>query len=392
MSVLGGVTVLSLEQAVAAPLATRHLADLGARVLKLERPGTGDFARHYDGAVDGASSYFVWLNRGKESFTLDLKHPAGRAALERMVALADVFVHNLGPGALERLGLSLPALRERHPRLITCAISGYGEDGPFASRKAYDLLIQAETGLIDLTGTPEASAKVGISIADIAAGMYAFSGVLAALYARASSGRGTHLDISMLESLGEWLGAPWYYARYGGRAPGRHGTDHATIAPYGAFACAGGERVFLGVQNEREWQRLCSEVLGRPELADDPRFCDNTHRVAHRDALRGLVGEVFAALPADEVTRRLDAARIAYARLRPLERFTDHPQFAARDRVRSVAAGGRQVDALLPPFNLAGMAPAMGDVPELGRDTDAVLAWAGLSEAEIRALHDEGAA
>ncbi len=392
MSVLRGVTVLSLEQAVAAPLATRHLADLGARVLKLERPGSGDFARHYDGSVGGASSYFVWLNRGKESFTLDLKHPSGRMALERMIPRADVVLHNLGPGALERLGLSLADMRARHPRLVTCAVSGYGDDGPFASRKAYDLLIQAETGLIDLTGTPDAAAKVGISIADIAAGMYAFSGVLAALLARASSGRGTHVDISMLESLGEWLGAPWYYARYGGRAPGRHGTDHATIAPYGAFACAGGERVFLGVQNEREWQRLCSEVLTMPALTGDPRFSDNTARVAHRDELRAILDGVFRARSADEVTDGLDAARIAYARLRPLERFTDHPQLAARDRVRRIRAEGRPVDALLPPFNLAGVDPVMGDVPELGRDTDAVLAWAGLSPDEIRELHDEGVA
>lgn len=390
MKPLEGTTVLSLEQAVAAPLASRHLADLGARVLKLERPAVGDFARHYDASVHGESSYFVWLNRSKESFTLDLKHPRGTDVLERIVARVDVLLHNLGPGALERLGLSLHELRGRHPALVTCAISGYGGVGPFADRKAYDLLIQAETGLIDLSGTPANPAKVGISIADISAGTYAFSAILAALLGRHRTGQGAHIDISMLESLGEWLGAPWYYARYGGRAPGRHGTHHATIAPYGEFTCAGGERLFLGIQNEREWRRFCRSVLQRPELADDARFDTNSERVAHRAELWALIEDAFESTSAEALARKLDDERIANARLRSVERFAEHPQLRGRNRVSRTAAGGAEVEALLPPFNISNADPVMGDVPSLGRDTDSVLAWAGYTAVEIARLHAEG--
>ncbi|MEV5704026.1 CaiB/BaiF CoA-transferase family protein [Actinoallomurus sp. NPDC052274] len=374
---LRGVTVVALEQAVAAPFATRQLADLGARVIKIERPGAGDFARGYDETVRGMSSHFVWLNRGKESVVLDVKDPAGRATLHRIVDRADVLVQNLAPGAAERLGLIPDELRRRNPRLITCGISGYGDAGPYRAKKAYDLLVQCEAGVLSVTGTPEEPVKVGISVADIAAGMYAYSGILTALYEREHTGRGTDLSVAMLEALGEWMGYPYYYAAYGGTPPARTGAEHATIAPYGPHRTGDGHQVFIGLQNEREWAALCEHVLRRPELARDARFARNSLRVEHRAELTALIEDAFADATADEAVRRLDEAGIANARLRSMEEFAGHPQLAARDRWRQVGSPVGPVDALLPPVTVAGREPRMGAVPALGEHTAAVLAEFG---------------
>ncbi|GAA4605041.1 CaiB/BaiF CoA-transferase family protein [Actinoallomurus liliacearum] len=374
---LRGVTVVALEQAVAAPFATRQLADLGARVIKIERPGAGDFARGYDETVRGMSSHFVWLNRGKESVVLDVKDPAGRAALHRIVDRADVLVQNLAPGAAERLGLIPGELRSRNPRLITCGISGYGDAGPYRAKKAYDLLVQCEAGVLSVTGTPEEPAKVGISVADIAAGMYAYSGILTALYERERTGRGTDLSVAMLEALGEWMGYPYYYAAYGGTPPGRTGAEHATIAPYGPHRTGDGHQVFIGLQNEREWAALCEHVLRRPELARDERFARNSLRVEHRAELTALIEDAFADATTDEAVRRLDEAGIANARLRSMEEFAGHPQLAARDRWRQVGSPVGPLNALLPPVTVAGREPRMGAVPALGEHTAAVLAEFG---------------
>ncbi|MCY4598322.1 MAG: CaiB/BaiF CoA-transferase family protein, partial [Acidobacteria bacterium] len=334
---LDGITVVALEQAVAAPFATRQLADLGARVIKVERPGTGDFARAYDTAVHGLSSHFVWLNRSKESLTLDLKRPEAADALRRLIARADVFVQNLAPGAAERLGLGADALRADHARLIVCGLSGYGASGPYRDRKAYDLLVQAESGVMSITGTPDECVKVAIPVADLAAGMYAYTGMLTALFARERTGEGASIEVSMLEALGEWMGFPLHYTLYGGTPPPRSGPRHATIAPYGPYACAGGEAVLLGIQNEREWVRFCADVLGRPELAADPRFDTSARRGANREALDRLIDGVFAGLTAAAAIERLDAADIANARLNTVEQFAAHPQLAARERWREVA-------------------------------------------------------
>ncbi|GAB3959416.1 CaiB/BaiF CoA-transferase family protein [Actinoallomurus acanthiterrae] len=374
---LRDVTVVSLEQAVAAPFATRQLADLGARVIKVERPGGGDFARGYDETVNGMSSHFVWLNRGKESVVLDVKDPAGRAVLHRMIGRADVLVQNLAPGAAERLGLIPEELRHRHPRLITCGISGYGDSGPYRSKKAYDLLVQCEAGVLSVTGTPEEPAKVGISIADIAAGMYAYSGILTALYERERTGRGTDLSVSMLEALAEWMGYPYYYAAHGGTPPPRTGARHATIAPYGPHTAGDGHQVFFGLQNEREWAALCTHVLRRPDLVEDERFARNSSRVEHREELTALIEEAFADATAEEAIRRLDEAGIANARLRSMEEFAAHPQLAARDRWRQVGSPAGPLGALLPPVTVAGQEPRMGAIPALGEHTAAVLAEFG---------------
>ncbi len=386
MRPLDGITVVTVEQAVAAPLATRHLADLGARVIKAERPGEGDFARGYDGTVRGLSSYFVWLNRSKESLTLDLKHPRAREIMARLVARADVFVQNLAPGAAERLGLGAAELAARHPRLIVCGISGYGDTGPCRDRKAYDLLIQSEAGLLSVTGTPETPSKAGISIADIAAGMYAYSGILSALFRRERTGQGARIEVSMLEALAEWMGTPLYYAHYGGRAPERTGASHATIYPYGPFRTGDGRSVMLGVQNEREWHALCRLVLGRPEVADDPRFASNPARVAHREAVTRLIEEVFAGLTADQAVARLDAAQIANARVNNLEEVWCHPQLAARGRWREVKTPAGPIAALLPPATLSTSEARMEPVPALGEHTDSVLAGLGYSPEEIARL------
>jgi crotonobetainyl-CoA:carnitine CoA-transferase CaiB-like acyl-CoA transferase len=377
---LDGVLVVALEQAVAAPFATRQLADLGARVIKIERPGGGDFARGYDQTVQGQSSYFVWLNRGKESVVLDLKDDSDRALLGRLIDQADVFVQNLAPGAADRAGLGAAALRADRPRLIHCSISGYGPDGPYRMKKAYDLLVQCETGLVMSTGTPEVPSKAGISIADIATGMYAFSGVLAALYDRERTGCGATIQVAMLDALGELAMQPAYFSRYGGEPPRRTGARHPSISPYGPFKVSGGS-VFFGIQNEREWLILCRDVLRQPALAADPRFATNPDRVAHNDELTAIIEESLAALTADEASRALEAAGIASARLRTPEEFTRHPQLDARHRWRQVHTPGGDIAALLPPVEVAGQNPVMGPVPALGEHTEAVRAEFGTAPA-----------
>jgi itaconate CoA-transferase len=374
---LAGVTVVSLEQAVAAPFATRQLADLGARVIKVERAGAGDFARGYDQAVLGQASYFVWLNRGKESVELDVKSERGQRVLAALLARADVFVQNLAPGAADRLGLSAPTLRTRHPRLICCSVSGYGPDGPYASKKAYDLLVQCEAGLLSVTGTPDTPAKAGISVADIAAGMYAYAGVLTALYERERTGHGSAFEVAMLDALGEWMSQPVLFSGYSGQPPLRTGARHASISPYGPYRVADG-RVFIGLQNDREWVVLCADVLRRPELAADPRFATNTDRVAHDEQLTAIIEAALADMSADEAETMLDAAGIATARLRTPAEFAAHPQLAARDRWRDVATPAGPVRALLPPVTTPGREPAMSRVPALGEHTAAILAELGL--------------
>ena len=386
---LDGITVISVEQAVAAPYATRQLADLGARVIKVERPGDGDFARGYDTSVNGLSSYFVWLNRSKESVTLDLKMPDGRTILEALLARADVFVHNLAPGAIERLGFGPAALADRLPRLISCTISGYGSSGPWADRKAYDLLVQAETGLLSITGSAEGAARVGISVADIAAGMYAYSGVLTALLQRAMSGRVSAVEVSLFEALAEWMGAPANFTRYGGTTPERVGSAHATIAPYGTYATADGV-ILLAVQNEREWERLCTDVLLRPALASDARFATNPSRVAERPALDAVILERFATMPTVEVEDVLTRAGIANGRMNTMAEFLDHPVLRARDRWSSIGTPNGPVDALIPPAVLGGVEPRMGAVPAIGEHTQRILRELGFDQARIRSLRSAG--
>jgi itaconate CoA-transferase len=376
---LDGLVVVALEQAVAAPFATRQLADLGARVIKIERPGRGDFARDYDSTVHGLSSHFVWLNRGKQSIALDVKDPAGREILDRLIARADVFVQNLAPDAARRLGIDAAHLTAAHERLISCDISGYGPGGPYSDRKAYDLLIQCESGLVSITGTPDTPSKAGISVADIAAGMYAYSGILAALYDRVRTGRGQAVEVSMLEALGEWMGFPYLYSRYGGSEPQRAGASHATIAPYGPVATATGQTVNVGLQNEREWAAFCAGVLHRPDLVDDPRFTGNAARVAHTGALSEIIAGVFAQLPFDTARDRLDRAGIAWAQQRTVAEFADHPQLRSRERWRTVATPGGDVEMTLPPVT-AGWDPVLGPVPALGENDDDVLAWLAAAE------------
>jgi itaconate CoA-transferase len=376
---LSGVTVVALEQAVAAPFATRQLADLGARVIKVERPAGGDFARGYDTAVRGQSSYFTWLNRGKESIELDVKSEHGRRVMRALLARADVFVQNLAPGAAERIGCGAAELTARHPRLICCSISGYGPDGPYAAKKAYDLLVQCEAGLLSITGTPGQPAKAGISVADIAAGMYAFSGVLTALYERERAGHGSILDVALLDALGEWMSAPYYYHVCGGNPVRRTGARHAFISPYGPYAAADGE-VFIGLQNDREWAVLCERVLGRPELTDDPRFRTNPDRFDHDAELTPIIEGALAGRPADAVVALLDEAGIASARMRSPAEFAAHPQLAARDRWREVDSPGGPVPALLPPVTVPGREAAMGPIPAAGQHTRAILSELGLPD------------
>ncbi|WP_030896384.1 MULTISPECIES: CaiB/BaiF CoA transferase family protein [unclassified Streptomyces] len=387
---LSGVTVVSLEQAVAAPYATRQLADLGARVIKVERPGGGDFARRYDTTVHGHSSYFVWLNRSKESLTLDLKDPRGREILHELLDSADVFVQNLAPGAADRLGLDVATLTDRRPRLIPCTISGYGTTGPWAGRKAYDLLVQCQTGLVSLTGTPEGTARTGISVADIAAGMYAYSGVLTALYTRAVTGEAHPVEVSLFEALAEWMGQPAYYTRHGGTPPPRIGTQHATIAPYGTYPAADGKEVLFSIQNEREWAALCTGFLGRPELVDDPRFATASDRVTHREELNAIVAARFARSGSDEILKDLEALGIACAGVNDVAAFLDHPVLAARGRWTEVAVPGATVEALLPPADLAGLPARMDPVPAVGEHTEAILGELGRTEEEVAALRVDG--
>ncbi|MGW4350045.1 CaiB/BaiF CoA transferase family protein [Streptomyces sp. NPDC004690] len=387
---LTGVTVVSVEQAVAAPFATRQLADLGARVIKVERPGGGDFARRYDTTVHGQSSYFVWLNRSKESVTLDLKTELGRQVLEELLTTADVFVQNLAPGAAARLGLDNASLTARHPSLIACTVSGYGTTGPWADRKAYDLLVQCQTGLVSLTGTPEESARVGVSIADIAAGMYAYSGILTALYTRAVTGVARAVEVSLFEALAEWMSQPASYTRHGGTQPPRIGTQHATIAPYGAYPAADGKQVLFSVQNEREWTALCERFLQRPELAHDPRFATGSDRVAHREELNAVIRERFARSSADEAMKVLDGAGIACAGVNDVREFIEHPVLAGRGRWQDVSIPGAVVPALRPPADLAGVEPRMDPVPAAGEHTERILTELGLSAARIEELRADG--
>lgn len=384
------LTVVSLEQAVAAPLATRHLADLGARVIKIERPGQGDFARAYDATVHGLSSYFVWLNRSKESLTLDLARPGGREIFDRLIARADVFVQNVGPGVATKLGTDPAALAARDPRLIVCTISGYGASGPYAGRKAYDLLVQSEVGLLSITGSPDAPAKTGISVADIAAGMYAYSGILAALAAREHHGRGAVLTTSLFDALGEWMSAPAAYTEYGGSAPTASGAAHASIAPYGPFGTRDGDRVFLAVQNAREWTRLCRDVLRRPSLEADPRFASNPARVANRPALDAEIETVTSSLAAAELVARLEAADIGHAQLNTMADFQQHAQLQARGRWQSVETPAGPVRALRPPLEIEGHQPRMDPVPALGQQTDAILAELGFGSDRISTWREEG--
>ena len=391
MRPLDGITVVALEQVIAGPFATRQLAELGARVIKIERPGTGDAARSYDHTVQGQSSHFVWTNRSKESLTLDVKHPAAQPILGKLISRADVFLQNLAPGAADRLGLGAQALRERHPRLIWCGISGYGPSGPYAEKKAYDLLVQCEAGVLSVTGTAEAPSKAGIPVADIAAGMYAFSSILAALLRRERTGEGATLDITMFEALGEWMGFPAYFTAYGGSPPARSGAHHATIAPYGPFPAGDGGNVFLSVQNEREFDRFCAMVLGNGALASDPRFASGPARLANREVLHLEIERVFSRLTAAQVVQRLEAAEIANARLNDMAGFWRHPQLDARSRWTKVGSPGGTIDALKPPFNLSGFEPRMDAVPTLGEHTRAVLGELGYPDAEIERLAAEGA-
>jgi itaconate CoA-transferase len=383
---LAGITVIALEQALSAPFCTRQLADLGARVIKIERPGSGDFARGYDERVRGLSSYFVWSNRSKESFTLDVKHARAGEILRRLLQRADVLVQNLAPGAARRLSLDYETLQPAHPRLIVCDISGYGNSGPYRDKKAYDLLVQSESGFLSITGTPADPCKAGISIADISASMYAYSGVLAALLQRERTGCGGRVEVSMLETMAEWMSYALYYGYEGAAPPARTGAAHAIIYPYGPFPAGDGQLVMLGLQNEREWVRFCAEVLRQPQLASDPRFASNSRRVAARTALYAIIVEAFAPLSAQQVLARLDAAQIANARLNELREVWQHPQLAARGRWTTVPTPAGAVSALLPPGLPAGVAPRMDAVPAVGEHTDAILRELGYSASAIEEL------
>jgi itaconate CoA-transferase len=378
---LAGTLVVALEQAVAVPFATRQLADLGARVIKIERPAGGDFARGYDTTVRGLSSHFVWLNRGKESLTLDLKRPEAQLVLSRLLEQADVFVQNLAPGAAERLDLGAETLRQKYPRLITCSLTGYGSSGPYASKKAYDLLVQSEVGLLSITGTEDTPSKVGLSMADIAGGMYAYSGILAALLQREHTGEGTALEVSLFDALGEWMGYAMYYTM-GGSPPARTGASHATIAPYGPYQTKD-EKVIFGIHNSREWAAFCSIVLERPELGDDPRFQTNKLRVEHRAAMDSAILDVFRNLSAAEVIERLDRAEIANAGINSVSQFIEHPQLAARNSWRQVASPAGPVPALIPPVRMRGVDPTMGAIPELGQHSESILVELGFDGGTI---------
>jgi itaconate CoA-transferase len=391
MRPLAGITVVALEQVIAGPFATRQLAELGARVIKIERPQGGDPARGYDSTVKGLSSHFAWVNRSKESLTLDVKRGEAKEILARLIEKADVFLHNLAPGAVERLGLGADDLRRRHPQLIWCGISGYGPAGPYASKKAYDLLVQCEAGLLSVTGTPETPVKAGIPAADIAAGMYAFASILAALVRRMRSNEGATIDVTMLESLGEWMGFPSLFTAYGGAAPPRSGPYHATIVPYGPFTAGDGETVFLGVQNEREFAAFCDRVLEKPSLKSDERFSSGPARFRNREAFHREVESVFRGLRASEIVARLEAADIANARLNDMLGFWRHPQLEARGRWAKVGSPGGALDMLKPPFNLSGFEPRMEPIPALGEHTRAILGELGYTKEVLDAFAASGA-
>lgn len=383
---LEGITVVSLEHAIAAPFCTRQLADLGARVIKIERPGVGDFARAYDARVKGQASHFVWTNRSKESLTLDLKNEDAMAALRQLIAKADVLVQNLAPGATARMGLAYEDLKQAHPGLIVCDISGYGEDGPYRDKKAYDLLIQSEAGFLSITGTQDTPSKAGNSVADIAAGMYAYTNILSALLLRGKTGQGSHIDVSMLEALGEWMGYPMYYAFEGATPPARSGASHASIYPYGPFPAGDGGIIMLGLQNEREWKVFCDKVLLQADLATDARFASNALRNQNREALRGLIVSAFAALSTDQVEQRLEEAQIANARMNDMAGLWAHPQLKSRGRWRDVGSPVGMLPALLPPGRNSAFDYRMDPIPKVGEHTDAILQELGLSQEAVQAL------
>src|SRR5262245_14458543 len=391
MRPLEGITVVSLEQAVAAPFATRHLADLGARVIKIERPKVGDFARDYDQTVKGLSSHFVWLNRSKESLTLDIKHAKAADVLRRLLERADVFVQNLAPGAAQRLGYSAGALLSLYPRLIVCDMSGYGDSGPYAAKKAYDLLVQSEAGVLSVTGTAETPSKVGISIADIATGMYAYSGILTALLQREKTGKGGRVEVTMLEALAEWMGYPLYYTHFSGAAPPRTGPDHATIVPYGRYRTGDGKSVMLGLQSEREWGTFCEKVLGQPALATDARYNSNSKRNERRAEIAALVDKVFLSLTTQQVIEKLDAAGIANAHMNTPEEVWAHEQLRARNRWRDMDSPRGKLPTLLPPATHDGFDARIGGVPEVGEHTERILREIGLTDTQIAALNTDGA-
>ena len=377
---LSGITVVSLEQAIAAPLASRHLADWGARVIKLERPGKGDFCRDYDYVMQGMSSQFAWTNRSKESLALDVKSSEGKRVLEALLPHADVFLQNLAPGAAKRLGLDAATLVARFPRLIACDISGYGSGGPYGEKKAYDLLVQCEAGFLSVNGTEEQPAKCGVAVADIATGMYVVNGVLMALFNRERTGKGTAFEVSLFDSMTEWMSYPAYYTDGAGKPLVRTGMRHATIAPYGPFRCGDGRTVFFGIQNAREWTALCALVLEDGQLACDPRFCTNPQRMQNRDALEALIEKKFEEFSADQVLRRLDDAAIANAIMNTVEAFLGHPQLHARDRVQKVGSPNGPLMSFLPAITIPGVNAVMGDIPAVGEHTDAILAELGLLE------------
>jgi len=390
MRPLDGITVIALEHAVAAPFATRQLADLGARVIKIERPNVGDFARDYDATVKGMSSHFVWLNRSKESLTLDLKHLGATQILEQLLERADVVIQNLAPGAARRLGLGAESVLPKYPRLIVCDVSGYGDNGPYASRKAYDLLVQAEAGVLSVTGTADTPSKVGISIADIATGMYAYSGILTALYQREKSGKGTRIEVTMLEALAEWMGYPLYYTHFGGTAPARTGPNHAAIVPYGRYETGDDKSIMLGLQNEREWAVFCEKVLLQPKLAQDPRYGSNSRRAAKRSEINALIAEVFVTLTTEQLIERLDAAGIANARMNTPDEVWEHPQLKARDRWREMDSPVGLLATLLPPVTMPGFEARIDAVPELGEHTERILSEFGYTSGDIVALRKAG--
>jgi formyl-CoA transferase len=387
---LAGVRVLALEQAVAGPLCTRHLADLGADVIKVERPGGGDFARRYDTAVLGQSSYFVWLNRNKRSLALDMKHPAAREILERLVGRSDVLVQNLGPGAIDRLGFAPERLRQDFPALVVCSISGYGAGGPYEQRKAFDLLLQGETGVIATTGTPKAPAKLGISVGDIGAGVYGAMATVAALLERQRTGEGRLVETSLFDALSEWMGYPALYTKYGGEAPARAGVRHATVVPYGSYRCGDGGAVLLAVQTDAQWEGFCRAVCERPEWLRDARLASSALRRVNRVALEAGIEEAFASLSRAEVTRRLEAADIPYGDVLEVAEFVEHPQLAARDRWRPVATPAGEVSAIVPPLDLEGAPHRMEPVPAVGEHTDAILEEIGYTPEEAAALREAG--
>lgn len=391
MRPLDGITVVALEHVIAAPFATRQLADLGARVIKIERPGAGDFARNYDQRAKGMSSHFTWVNRSKESLTLDLKHKSALEILRKLLETADVFVQNLAPGAAARMGLTPQTLQASNPQLIYCNLSGYGENGPYRDKKAYDLLIQSEAGLLSITGTPENPSKVGISIADIAAGMYTYTNILAALLQRQKTGKGSVIDISMLEALGEWMGYPMYYSMDGATPPPRTGASHATIFPYGPYLAGDGKTIMLGLQNEREWALFCEKVLLQPELATDPRFDKNFKRNENRVELNAIILKIFSAMTSEQVLAKLEEAQIANASLNDMHQFWDHPQLRARDRWHSVESPNGPIPALLPPGINTAYEYRMDKIPAVGEHSEAILKELGYSKESIEQLKQAGA-